>query len=334
MSPTTQNSSHQRHAHQQERPAHGHWILGPGAVGRLLAMRLADSVPVTLIGRRQPPPRLTLTTPEGEYETRDLPGATLDILPRTPPTTLHLTTKAYGAEAAIAALAGRLPAETPLVLWQNGFSVQEILTQTWPGPVLCASTTEGAFVDDTPTDAGDRTGDRDQGIIHAGHGRTVIGHLDGAYPALTMTLADTLSTAGLPCEAVEDIRVRLWHKLVVNAAINPLVARFKIRNGQLRDRPFRPMVEALVAELAAIMAAEAIPAPAGGWSARVWGVVEGTANNRASMLQDVLAGRPTEIDAILGPLIETARRHGLVVPALTENYLAMCPPASLAATTD
>ncbi|WP_168016539.1 ketopantoate reductase family protein [Halomonas salinarum] len=324
MSPTTQNTSHQRHAHQQDRPAQGHWILGPGAVGRLLAMRLAGSVPVTLIGRRQPPLRLTLTTPEGEHVTRDLAGATLESLPTTPPTTLHLTTKAYGAEAAIAALAGRLPADTPLVLWQNGFDVQETLTRTWSGPVLCASTTEGAFVDDTPTAAGGM----DQGIVHAGHGRTVIGHLDGAYPALAVSLADTLSAAGLPCEAVEDIRVRLWHKLVVNAAINPLVARFKIRNGQLRDRPFRPMVEALVAELAAIMAAESIPSPVSGWSARVWGVVENTANNRASMLQDVLAERPTEIDAILGPLMEAARRHGLPVPTLAANYLAMCPPAS------
>ncbi|WP_136254254.1 ketopantoate reductase family protein [Onishia niordana] len=332
MSPITQNPSHQRLAHAPGRPAHGHWILGPGAVGRLLAMRLADSVPVTLIGRRPPPVRLTLTTPEGERETRELPGATLESLPPTPPTMLHLTTKAYGVEAAIAALADRLPAETPLVLWQNGFSVQEALTRTWPGPVLCASTTEGAFVDDTPADAGDRAGDRvgdrDQGIIHAGHGRTVIGHLEGAYPALATTLAGILSAAELPCEAVEDIRVRLWHKLAVNAAINPLVARFRIRNGQLRDRPFQPMVEALVAELAAIMAAENIPSPAGGWSDRVWDVVENTANNRASMLQDVLAGRPTEIDAILGPLIEAARRHGLAVPALASNYRAMCPPAS------
>ncbi len=68
------------------------------------------------------------------------------------------------------------------------------------------------------------------------------------------------------------------------------------------------------------MAAERIEPPAIGWSAHVWGVIEATANNRASMLQDVLAGRPTEREAILGPLLEAATRHGLDVPVLTELY--------------
>ncbi|WP_192037268.1 2-dehydropantoate 2-reductase [Halomonas sp. YLGW01] len=307
----------------RERPVHdahharpSHWIVGPGAVGRLLAMHLARQVPVTLIGRREPPARLTLTTPEDEREIRALPGATLETLPPIPPATIHLTTKAHGAEEAVAALANRLPGETPLVLWQNGFGVQESLTRAWPGPVLCASTTEGAYVDDAPATDGEGDHGMRHGVVHAGHGRTVIGHLDGAYRELAEPLAHTLSVAGLPCEAVADIRVRLWHKLAVNAAINPLVARFRIRNGQLRDRPFRPMVEAVIDELVTIMAAEDIPAPPDGWSALVWGVVEATANNRASMLQDVLAGRRTEADAILGPLLHTARRHALPCPHL------------------
>jgi len=293
----------QRSPHAQP----NHWVVGPGAVGRLLALRLAGQLPVVLIGRREPPGRLTLTTPEGEQIPRALPGATPNALPTMPPTMIHLTTKAQSAEAAIAALKGRVPATTPLVLWQNGFGVQETLTRSWSGPVLCASTTEGAFVDDTP---------QRQAVVHAGHGRTVIGHLDGTYPDLAGWLAETLAAAGLPCQAVDNIRVRLWHKLAVNAAINPLVARFRIRNGQLRDRPFRPMVEALVTELALIMAAEGMPAPTSCWSALVWGVVEATANNRASMLQDVLAGRPTEVDSILGPLQAAARRHAIAIPRL------------------
>lgn len=307
MNTTIDSTTHARPAHQAQPERPSHWIVGPGAVGRLLAMHLVRQVPVTLIGRREPPARLTLTTPEGEQIPRALPGATRDTLPPTPPAMIHLTTKAQSAEAAIAALKGRVPATTPLVLWQNGFGVQETLTRSWSGPVLCASTTEGAFVDDTP---------QRQAVVHAGHGRTVIGHLDGTYPDLAGWLAKTLAAAGLPCQAVDNIRVRLWHKLAVNAAINPLVARFRIRNGQLRDRPFRPMVEALVTELALIMAAEGMPAPTGGWSALVWGVVEATANNRASMLQDVLAGRPTEVDSILGPLQAAARRHAIAIPRL------------------
>ncbi|MDN3556745.1 ketopantoate reductase family protein [Halomonas maura] len=284
-------------------------IVGPGALGRLVALHLASREGVTLLGRRPLPPRQTLTTPTGETRTREIPCLTLDALDHAlaaDVTTVHLTTKAYAAEAAFAAIAPWLPPDTLLVLWQNGVGLQATLTERWTGPVLCASTTEGAYLQG------------DAGVVHAGHGRTLLGHLGGGHGTLAAALATRLAAAGLPAAAVPDIRVRLWHKLAVNAAINPLVARFRIRNGQLRDRPFRPMVDALLDELAAVMAAEGIPAPDGGFPALVWSVVAATANNRASMLQDRLAGRPTEHEAILAPLLAAARRHGLPAPRLAE----------------
>lgn len=283
-----------------------HWIVGPGALGRLIGLRLAELAPATLIGRRALPAEQTLVTPGGEPFVSHVAVACLDALPDDAPGVVHLTTKAYAAEAAYGDIVHRLPAGTALVLWQNGFGCQPRLTARHPGPVLCATTTEGAYVES------------DDRVVHAGRGETLLGALDGGHTALAVALADTLNAAGLEACAVTDIRHRLWQKLAVNAAINPLVARFRIRNGQLRDRPFRPLVDAVIDEVAAILAAEGIPAPEGGWHARVWRVVADTAGNRASMLQDVLAGRPTEREAILGPLEEAARRHGLAAPRLTE----------------
>nr|WP_163502882.1 2-dehydropantoate 2-reductase [Halomonas socia] len=282
-------------------------IVGPGAIGRLLAVRLAGVAPVTLLGRRAPPAELTLTTPEGHAFKRQLPGATPASLDAPFRGTLHLTTKAYDAQTALESLAAKLAPDTPLVLWQNGYGVQRTLTQRWHGPVLCATTSEGAYVSD-------------DGVVHAGHGETFLGHLDGEHTDLAEQQAALLDQAGLRCRAVSDIHTRLWHKLAVNAAINPLVARWRIRNGQLRDRPFRPLVEALLEELEAIMHAEGIAPPAEGWHGRMWQVIEGTANNRASMLQDVLVGRPTEREAILGPLLAAARRHALEAPRLSALY--------------
>ncbi|QJQ94707.1 MULTISPECIES: ketopantoate reductase family protein [Halomonadaceae] len=295
-----------------------HLVVGPGALGRLLAIRLAlsDRAPkVALLGRRPPPRHLQLVTPEGERLMGDLPGLTAETLATESGRLVHLTTKAYAAQAAFEAIAPNLTPDTPVVLWQNGYGIQETLTRQWSGPVLCASTTEGAYV--TGVDE----------VVHAGHGQSVLGDLGGEHGELASALAETLSRAGLPCQAVDDIRVRLWHKLAVNAAINPLVARFRIRNGQLRDRPFRPMVERVVAEVARIMSLEDIPTPPEGWSGRVWQVVEGTANNRASMLQDVLAGRPTEREAILGPLLAAATRHTLACPALESLHRSSPGPA-------
>ncbi|QTF94191.1 2-dehydropantoate 2-reductase [Halomonas sp. BM-2019] len=301
-----------------------HWIVGPGALGRLIGLRLAThrapAVSVTLVGRRRLSREQVLVTPEGERLAARVTTASLDALPGGAPDRLHLTTKAYAAEAAYASLAPHLPPGTPLVLWQNGFGCQPRLSQRHEGPVLCATTTEGAYLEEQA--AGDAR------VVHAGHGETLVGSLDGHHAELADELAATLTAAGLPTRAVGDIRQRLWQKLAVNAAINPLVARFRIRNGQLRDRPFRPLVEAIIDEVAAILAAEGIAPPgveggesAGGlegWRALVWRVVAGTANNRASMLQDVLAGRPTEHEAILGPLLAAADGHHLPTPRLAE----------------
>ncbi|WP_346798664.1 2-dehydropantoate 2-reductase [Halomonas sp. Bachu 37] len=304
-----------------------HWILGPGAIGRLLAYTITPVAAVTLIGRRTLPDRQALTTPEGERQVQSLNVTTSEQLRHeapVPPAYLHITTKAMAAEAALESLAGIIHPSTPLVLWQNGFSAQPHITRAWTGPVLCATTTEGAYL----------SGNED--VVHAGRGHTFVGDLDNRHGELVEALVHTLTQAGLAATAVNDIRKRLWQKLAVNAAINPLVALHGIRNGELRGDAYSGQVAAVVKEVAAILRAEGIPPPSGqgeqAWLALVWQVVTSTANNKASMLQDREAKRTTERGAILGPLIESARRHGLScdvlkaldaeIAALEADYLA------------
>ncbi|WP_136064873.1 ketopantoate reductase family protein [Modicisalibacter radicis] len=282
-------------------------ILGAGSLGRLLACRLAGHVQLALLGRQASTAPLLLTDPAGAQSAQSIARLRLDQAPSTP-AMVHITTKSHAVEPALRELAPHVAATTPLVLWQNGYRVQQPLTRRWPGPVLCATTSEGAY-----TDGAD-------GVVHAGHGHTFIGHLDGEHSALASQVASVLDSAGLACEASGDIRRRLWHKLAVNAAINPLVSIHRVRNGELRDPIYRPRVEAVIAEVATIMDAEGIAPPEAGWATMVWRVIEATAGNRASMLQDVLAGRPTEREAILAPLLDAATRHGLDVPVLTELY--------------
>lgn len=297
-----------------------HWILGPGAIGHLLAHSLSPIVATTLLGRRALPARQMLTTPEGDQRGQLLNSLTTAQLASNtpaPPAFIHITTKAIVAESALAGITDCISPSTPLVLWQNGFLAQPSITQAWPGPVLCATTTEGAYL----------TGD--DAVVHAGRGHTFVGDLHNQHGALAEELAHTLTQAGLAATKVDDIRQRLWQKLAVNTAINPLVALNGVRNGELRDATYVGRVETVVKEVAAIMLAEGIQAPNGGndldaWLALVWDVIEKTANNKASMLQDVEAKRLTERGAILGPLIESAQRHGLECKVLQEldNELA------------
>ncbi|MEA3250448.1 MAG: 2-dehydropantoate 2-reductase [Pseudomonadota bacterium] len=289
-------------------PSAGPWlILGAGSLGRLLACRLASHVELALLGRQASREPLLLTDPEGVQSALGIARLRIDQAPPTP-AMVHITTKSHAVEPALRELARHIAPDTPLVLWQNGFQVQPSVTRRWPGPVLCATTSEGAYADG-----------RDD-VVHAGHGHTFIGHLDGEHPGLAAQVAGVLARAGLASAACDDIHRRLWHKLAVNAAINPLVARHRIANGRLREPAFRPRVDAVIAEVATIMAAEGVAPPESGWATMVWRVIESTAGNRASMLQDVLAGRPTEREAILAPLLDAATRHGLAVPVLTELY--------------
>lgn len=286
-----------------------HLVVGPGALGRMLAHALADRYPVKLVARRALPERQTLTTPEGRTLTRQLPIVRLERLtPAQAPAFIHLTTKAYAADDAADALAERLGPGIPLVLWQNGFAVQPRLSERWPGPVLCASTTEGAYALD------------DASMVHAGRGESLVGGLDGRHAETAQMLVDDLNRAGMTADAVDDIDTRLWRKLAVNAAINPLVALNNVPNGALEDARFHRELDAAIAETAAILAALDVAPPEGagvdGWRRLVNRVIHATAGNRASMLQDLDAGRPTERNAILGPLIEQARQHRLPCPQL------------------
>lgn len=299
-----------------------HWILGPGAIGRLLAHSLSPIGAVTLIGRRALVEPQWLTTPEGERRVQRLNALTVDQLASTDlpaPGFVHITTKAMAAEAALESISNFIPSTTPLALWQNGFLAQPRITLAWPGPVLNATTTQGAYL----------SGDAE--VVHAGRGHTFIGDLHNRHPALVKTLVQTLAQAGFDATAVDDIRQRLWQKLAVNAAINPLVALHGVHNGELRGAEYSGRVASVITEVAMILQAEGIQPPNTGhgedaWRALVWQVVDNTAGNKASMLQDVEARRPTERGAILGPLIESAQHHGLpceVLRALDAELAAL-----------
>lgn len=283
-------------------------IVGAGSLGCLFAAHLASQHPVTLLGRRDTSSMLDYRSPEGSHRRIALPRLRFrDWRPSPPPALVILATKAHDGEAALAELESRLDPMTPLLLLQNGYHLQPRLTALWPGPVLCASTTEAAYrpVSEPAVD-----------VVHAAHGHTWIGDLADAHAELAARIAETMQKVGLEASACSDIRQRLWQKLAINAVINPLTARYRIRNGELTHPDRQREVTALVDEIARIMTAEGIAPPEAGWSELIRRAIESTAANHSSMLQDVLAGRPTEREAILGPLLESARLHALDVPEL------------------
>ncbi len=128
-------------------------------------------------------------------------------------------------------------------------------------------------------------------------------------------LASLLNAAGLVTEVVDDVQGLVWGKLVVNAAINPLTAILRIPNGALLESAWtRQLMRASANEVATIAHAKGIVLPHEDAAARAEEVAQRTATNYSSMLQDVLRGTPTEIEAISGAVMHEGAKLGIDTP--------------------
>ena len=124
-----------------------------------------------------------------------------------------------------------------------------------------------------------------------------------------------LRAAEFHVNVVEDAQSLIWGKLVINAAINPLTAILRVPNGRLLELPSaREMMAALAREAGRVADAEIVPLPFPDPVAAAEDVARRTAANHSSMLQDVLRGAATEIDAICGAVVKIGQKHGVETP--------------------
>lgn len=127
---------------------------------------------------------------------------------------------------------------------------------------------------------------------------------------------EALRLAKFPVKLVDDAQSLIWGKLVVNAAINPLTALLRVPNGKLLELPSaREMMRMLAEETANVATAETISLPFANPVLAAEEVARKTSTNLSSMLQDVLRGAPTEIDAICGAVATIGQKHKINTPA-------------------
>ncbi|HYQ40119.1 MAG TPA: putative 2-dehydropantoate 2-reductase [Pseudomonas sp.] len=280
-------------------------VLGAGSLGGLWAARLAlAGLPVRLLLRDRQ--RLAqyaaaggLTfEQDGRRQTLPLPAQALEA--REPIHRLLLASKAYDAAAAARSLAPRLAMDAEVILLQNGLGSQDEVAALLPqARCIFASSTEGAF----------RRADFH--VVFAGSGHTWLGTLPPSPPPGWL---GELAQAGIPASWTADILARLWRKLALNCAINPLTVLHGCRNGGLQAHADE--VAALCGELAELLVASGQAEAAAGLQAEVAKVIAATAANYSSMYQDVAAGRRTEIAYLLGHACREAARLQLALPRL------------------
>lgn len=129
-------------------------------------------------------------------------------------------------------------------------------------------------------------------------------------------LAETCTRAGMPTHAVADARPSQWHKVIFNAATNPVGALTGLTHGRTCDLPdLRALMSALVEEGKAVATAQGIRLDADPEELIDHAARPDVAyDHRASMLQDVDARRPTEIDYLNGGIVRFGRELGIPTP--------------------
>jgi len=128
-------------------------------------------------------------------------------------------------------------------------------------------------------------------------------------------LARFLRAGGMDVIVVDDPWPAVWRKVVTNAAVNPLTALIRRTNADLlADAPASRVADSLAREVARVATASGVRIDEDE-AVKQWRAMAAlTGANRSSMLQDVEAGRPTEIDAISGAVTREGERRGVSAP--------------------
>ncbi|HHD63988.1 MAG TPA: 2-dehydropantoate 2-reductase [Desulfobulbaceae bacterium] len=287
-------------------------LVGPGALGTLLSVRLAPPLQekgdVLFLLDHNPErarkiSRNGLALRENNHILTSNPQVTAD--PRTIPgcDILLLCVKAGDVTKALQDAAPLIANDTLIVGMQNGMGHLEALENT-NGIGIAAVSSEGATLEAPGK------------VIYGGSGITRFGLLSTSmpFPESLKTLVALFIRAGLQAELVRNIQPYLWEKLFVNVGINALTAIYKRKNGHLLTScSLRSTMKKAIAEAVNIAEKKNIHLTCDP-IALTFSICRRTKNNVSSMLQDVYNKRPTEINAINGYIVSEGKRLGIPTP--------------------
>jgi 2-dehydropantoate 2-reductase len=128
-------------------------------------------------------------------------------------------------------------------------------------------------------------------------------------------LVAALGAADLPAEVREDVDVVIWNKLAMASTMSAVTALTRLNVGAVIDSPgAEELIRAMTDELAAVANAAGVPLDAEAAVRRNLDTYATVRAHVSSMLQDVLARRPTEVDALAGAVAREGRRLGVPTP--------------------
>ncbi|HVH14956.1 MAG TPA: 2-dehydropantoate 2-reductase [Candidatus Angelobacter sp.] len=299
-------------------------VVGAGAIGCLFGGRLHRAGQTVLLIHHKRD--VAASIEEKGVRIRELSGKVVRVRLHTrtglsrldKPDLVLVTVKAYDSEAVASLLEKSVMRNVPVLSLQNGLgNVEELTSRLGADSTIAGTTTEGAMTTGPGV------------VIHTGRGITWLGEMNGRLSDRCLTIQNAFRKAGFTTIISKNIKGVLWAKAIVNSAINPITAITRVRNGDVRDvRELREIASELVDEGITVAHANGIllkPSP----KSLLAKVLALTSRNKSSMLQDIEAGRKTEIMQLNGSISRQGRLIGLSTPfndLLTKLVLALERP--------
>jgi 2-dehydropantoate 2-reductase len=307
-------------------------IAGAGAIGGYIGARLARSGADVVLFARGPHLRamqergLRVSSPDGDFEVK--PEVAGDLAAIGPADVVFLGVKAHG----LTALAPQLPPlfgpETVVVSTQNGIpwwyfqghggELDRLrLERVDPGGVIASAIEPRRIVGSLAYFSTDVA---EPGVIHHTEGNRIsFGEPSGVRSDRIKAIAEALIGAGFRCPITTRFRHEIWVKLLGNVAFNPISA---LTGGTLEELVRHPETSRLAREV--MTETEAVAARLGielpiSIEQRMAGAEKAGAH-KTSMLQDLEAGRPMELEAVVGAVLELGERLAVPMPATRAVY--------------
>jgi 2-dehydropantoate 2-reductase len=292
----------------------GIWVIGGGVIGSLFAAHLSRVAEVTLLCRRAEHAAAVSENGirvSGRADFVGRPRASTDPTGLADARFAIVATKANDVETAAAQLEGRL-GDGSVMTVQNGLGAEEVVRDHGSWPQLSAVT----FMSGTKL--------ADDQVEYVLDTPTWLAPYEDAPLELAERTASLIVESGLKAEAMPDLEPARWSKLIFNATVNSVAAL----TGLPHDHHFAELeqptdlghlVRGLMDEGKQIAAAAGIALREDPWEMNVLATQRGS-RHYPSMLEDVEARRPTEVDFITGALVREAERRGIEAPLMTAVY--------------
>jgi 2-dehydropantoate 2-reductase len=307
-------------------------IAGAGAIGAYIGARMAQAgFDVTLFARG--PHRgamqehgVRIKSSEGDFVARPTIASSLEEVG--PVDVVFLGVKAHGLPQLAPHLGPVLGPDTTLVSTQNGIPWWYFqgfggqweglrLERVDPGGVISSAIETKRVVGSIIYFATEIAA---PGVIHHTEGnRITLGEPDGTRSDRIRMLAESLIASGFRCPISTRIRQEIWVKVLGNASFNPVSALTRATLVQIaRDPGTSSVIRSIMQEVEAVSHKLGMELPVS-IDQRIAGA-EKVGEHKTSMLQDLEAGRPMELEALVGAVVDLGERVGLAMTSTRTVY--------------